>query len=224
MDSDLVWYVSYGSNMNADRLACYIEGGRPPGALIGYTGARDTTPPRAATGVMLPGRLHFGARSRVWGGGMGFYDHDAEGPTPARAFLVTIEQFADIAAQEMHRPVQEDDPIEAIVRDGFPSGRYQAGPGRYETLLRVGERDGRPMLTFTAPDGVLDMPTTQPTAAYLAMLAEGLRQAHGWDRERCDAYFEARGADLAHLAEAPAGQDAAGEGAHAAAEAVGARR
>lgn len=197
---DLVWYVSYGSNMNADRLACYIRGGRPPGARRGYTGARDRTQPRADAAVLLPGRLHFAARSSVWGGGMAFYDHDAEGPTPARAYLVTVEQFADIAAQEMHRPVQNDDPVERHVRDGLPLGREQVGPGRYETLLRVGEREGRPLLTFTSPLGVRAMPPTQPAPAYLDMLAEGLAQGHQWDRERADAYFSARGADLAHLA------------------------
>ncbi|MCG7310658.1 histone deacetylase [Brachybacterium sp. ACRRE] len=208
MDRDLVWYVSYGSNMNAERLACYIQGGRPPGALIGYTGARDRTPPREAAGVMLPGRLHFAGESRVWSGGMGFYDHDAEGPTPARAFLLTIPQFADVAAQEMHRPVQEDDPVERLVREDVgigagtdataaPAGtRVAVGPGRYETLVVLGERDGVPMLTFTAPEGIGDVPATQPVPAYLDMLAEGLRQSHGWDRERADAYFAARGADL----------------------------
>ncbi|PWH07368.1 histone deacetylase [Brachybacterium endophyticum] len=202
--SELVWYVSYGSNMNAERLACYIEGGRPPGALIGYTGARDPAPPRDSAGVMLPGRLHFALRSRVWDGGIGFYDHEAEGPTPARAFLVTIEQFADVAAQEMHRPVQADDPVEALVREDLgpsaPTGaRVAVGPGHYETLLRVGERDGLPMLTFTSPVGATGMTATQPTPAYLDMLAEGLRQAHGWDRERANAYFADRGADLETL-------------------------
>lgn len=193
---DLVWYVSYGSNMNASRLACYLEGGRPPGAMRGYTGARDATPPRAAAPVMLPGRLHFSGSSRVWGGGIAFYDHEADGPTPARAFLISAEQFVDVAEQEMHKPVRADDPLEEIVREGVPGGRFEAGPGRYETLLNVGERDGLPMLTFTAPDSITEMESTDPTEPYLDMLAEGLAQGHGWGRDRCDAYFAARGAHL----------------------------
>ncbi|MGW8332136.1 hypothetical protein ACWGLE_30040, partial [Streptomyces sp. NPDC055897] len=37
----LVWYASYGSNMHLDRLAHYIEGGRPAGAARSYPGCRD---------------------------------------------------------------------------------------------------------------------------------------------------------------------------------------
>lgn len=191
---DLVWYVSYGSNMNAERLACYIEGGRPPGARIGYTGARDPRPPRDDAAVMLPGRMHFATVSPVWGGGIAFYDQAADGPTPARAFLITPEQFVDVAAQEMHREVGEDRELEQVVREGLPAHRYEAGPGMYETMLHVGEREGRPMLTFTAPVGALEMESVDPTDAYLDMLSEGLLQSHGWDRERCEAYFVARGA------------------------------
>ena len=34
MSQTHVWYVSYGSNMARDRLACYLQGGRPPGAKV----------------------------------------------------------------------------------------------------------------------------------------------------------------------------------------------
>jgi hypothetical protein len=193
-EDDLVWYVSYGSNMNADRLACYLQGGRPPGAMVGYTGARDRTPPRADAAVMLPGRIHFATHSEVWGGGIAFYDPEAEGPTPARAFLITAGQFTDVAAQEMHRTPSEEDPLEQVVREGLPEGRHRAGPGKYETMLRVGEREGRPLLTFTAPDRAEQMESVPPTDAYLAMLTEGLRQSHGWEDARIAAYFRARGA------------------------------
>jgi hypothetical protein len=195
-EDSLVWYVSYGSNMNADRLACYLQGGRPPGAMVGYTGARDRTPPRADAAVMLPGRIHFATHSEVWGGGIAFYDPEAEGPTPARAFLITPGQFADVAAQEMHRAPSEEDPLERVVREGLPSGRHQVGPGKYETMLRVGEREGRPLLTFTAPDSAEQMESVAPTDAYLAMLTEGLRQSHGWQDDRIAAYFRARGATV----------------------------
>ncbi|EWS79581.1 class II RPD3 type histone deacetylase [Brachybacterium phenoliresistens] len=188
----LVWYVSYGSNMNAARLDCYLRGGRPPGAKVTYPGARDATPPRADAGVLLPGRLRFAGTSRVWGGSVAFYDHASAGPTAARAYLVTAQQFVDVAAQEMHRPPQEDDPLEAVVRAGVPGGPYAAGPGAYETLLNVGEREGRPMLTFTAPDGAAGLPPGEPAPAYLAMLTAGLAQAHGWDADRAQEYLLAR--------------------------------
>lgn len=195
MDSELVWYVSYGSNMNVARLSCYLQGGRPPGARIGYCGARDHTPPRDDAAVTLPGRLYFGRVSTVWGGGIAFYDHDAEGPTAARAYLITVEQFTDVAAQEMHRSPAPGGPLDAVVRSGVPGGRFEAGPGIYETMLRVGRREGRPMLTFTAPTRADDVGFNPPEQAYLDMLSAGLRQSRGWDAARCRQYFASCGVE-----------------------------
>src|SRR3546814_21146861 len=101
--SQHLWYVSYGSNMSLVRLRCYLEGGCPPGARVTYAGARDSTLPAADVAVELPGSLYFAGESRTWGGGVAFYDHDVPGPTPARAYKITAEQFADVAAQELHR-------------------------------------------------------------------------------------------------------------------------
>lgn len=179
-----VWYVSYGSNMCRDRLLTYLRGGRPPGALRSYAGARDPSPPQEDVAVELPGRRYFAGESPTWTGGIAFYDHDEPGPTPARAYRVTAGQFADIAAQEMHREPMVGDPVEAVVLSGLPGGRHTAGPGRYETLVEVGRRDGLPMLTFTSPHGFDAVPHTRPAPAYLAMLSRGLQEAHGWDEDR----------------------------------------
>jgi hypothetical protein len=69
------------------------------------------------------------------------------------------------------------------------TGRCQLGPGRYETLLRVGERDGYPQLTFTAPWRAADVAPVAPSAAYLKVLARGLMAAHGWDAGRAAGYL-----------------------------------
>ncbi|SDK77860.1 hypothetical protein SAMN05428985_10621 [Nocardioides sp. YR527] len=124
---------------------------------------------------------------------MAFYDHDATGSwTAARAFRMTAEQFADVAAQEMDRLPSPGDPIEKVVIDGLEAGRHEAGPGHYETLIEVGRRDGLPMLTFTAPHGFDAVPHTRPSAAYVSMLVRGLHEARGWDRRRADAYVRER--------------------------------
>lgn len=189
MSASEVWYVSYGSNMSRARLGCYIRGGRPPGASVTYAGARDRTMPVEDAAVDLPGSLYFAGESTVWGGGTAFYDHDVPGPTPARAYRMTVEQFVDVAAQEMHRLPHPEDPLHDLLHGGLPDGRHQAGPGVYETLIEVGWRDDLPMLTFTAPHGLDSVPHTRPEPAYLAMLAEGLRDAHGWDDLRIESYF-----------------------------------
>lgn len=184
-----VWYVSYGSNMSAARLACYIEGGRPPGGVRANPGARDARLPARSVPVQLPGALYFAGASPQWGGGVAFYDHDSPGPTPARAYLVTVAQLADIAAQEMYRVPDPDDPREEVLVGGLTEGRHEAGPGHYETLVQVGEHDGLPMLTFTAPHGLDHVTHTEPSAAYLEMLSVGLREAHRWSKEQIDDYF-----------------------------------
>jgi len=184
-----VWYVSYGSNMSLERLACYLEGGFAPGASRTHPGARDPRNPRRDMATELPGVVYFAGRSTAWQGGMAFYDHDTPGPTPARAYLVTAEQFADIAAQEMHRLPDPDDPLEEIVMGGLDVGRHEAGPGHYETLVQVGTHEGAPMLTFTAPHGSSHVEHTEPSGPYLEMLARGLRESHCWDDDRIAAYF-----------------------------------
>lgn len=88
----------------------------------------------------------------------------------------------------MHREVGRDvDLSEAIC-----TGRRRLGPGRYETIIKVGEEGGVPMLTFTAPDGVADAELNAPSAPYLRMLGRGLRESHGWSIERAARYLALR--------------------------------
>jgi len=196
--SDLVWYVSYGSNMAAARLACYLEGGCPPGASRRQPGARDATPVRGDTAVELPGTVYFAGESPTWGGGVAFYDPATPGRAAARGYLVTAQQFADIASQEMHRHPDADHDLSEVLE----TGRLVVGPGRYETMLCVGEREGAPMLTFTAPSRQ-DHLLAPPSPAYLVMLSQGLRETFGWAETEIADY-------LRHLpgAEATGGQRA----------------
>jgi hypothetical protein len=185
-----VWYVSYGSNMSATRLACYLEGGRPSGGRRTNPGARDRTLPARTIPVDLPGRLYFAGESPQWGGGVAFYDHATPGYTAARGYLVTAEQLADIAAQEMYRLPRDGDPLEEIVLGPLEGGLHEIGPGRYETLVEVGTYDGLPLFTFTSPHGVGHVEQTAPSPRYLELLAEGLRESRGWDDDRIAAYFD----------------------------------
>ncbi len=186
-----VWYVSYGSNMSASRLACYIEGGRPPGGRRTNPGARDRTLPVRSIPVDLPGSLYFAGESQQWGGGVAFYDHETPGYTAARGFLVTAEQLADIAAQEMYRVPGDGDPLVEVILNPLDGGRHEVGAGRYETLVEVGRYDGLPLLTFTSPHGIDHVEHTRPSERYLEVLAEGLRESRGWDDAQVSAYFEA---------------------------------
>ncbi|TDB98017.1 histone deacetylase [Actinomadura sp. 7K534] len=204
MDDEPIWYVAYGSNLFGERFRCYLTGGRPRGGARRQAGCRDPRPARAERAITVPGGIYFAHDSRTWGGGMAFYDPDLPGRAAARAYLLTHRQFCDVMSQEMHRGVGADhDLSEAVTR-----GRQRVGPGRYETVLKVGECAGRPMLTFTAPEPA---PPNAPTAPYLTMLGSGLREAHGWSADRAASYLAgrpgARGAwtprDIAGLLDPP---------------------
>lgn len=172
----LVWYAAYGSNLSRDRFLHYLQGGCPPGARRRQTGSRDRTPPVSDRAVRLPGRLHFGWESPTWGGGIAFYDATGEGQVLSRAYLLTSEQFSDVATQEMHREPGGGAELDLAPVLAAP-GRHVYGPGRYETVHRVGTLDGAPVLTFTA-DRPERLTPTPPVAAYLRMLAAGLAESH----------------------------------------------
>jgi hypothetical protein len=69
------------------------------------------------------------------------------------------------------------------------AGRVQVGPGRYETLIHVGQNEQAPMLTFTAPWGIGDVQLLSPSDKYLRMLGRGLCHAHGWNSGKAANYL-----------------------------------
>ncbi|GAA2788276.1 hypothetical protein GCM10010441_11660 [Kitasatospora paracochleata] len=183
-----VWYAAYGSNMHAARLALYLRGGRAPNGGHVYPGCRDKRLPERSLPVLLPGTLYFALTSHVWGGGMAFHDTAQAGRMPARAYLLTAGQFADLAAQEMHREPYAD----LDLSTALATGRQRLGPGRYETVVCAGAIDGIPVLGFTAPWDLRDAELNAPSTAYLRVLAAGLAESHGWSAERAAGYLAGR--------------------------------
>ncbi|WP_158891366.1 histone deacetylase [Amycolatopsis anabasis] len=180
-----IWYASYGSNMYAERLRSYLEGGTPPGGKLRCPGCRDPRPPRRTTACRVPGGVYFATESQVWGGGRAFFDPALPGVAAMRAYLVTVGQFSDIAAQEMYRDPAADLDLTPVLA----TGRHALGEGRYETLHHVADLDGYPVLTFTAPWSAAEVEPNPPSAAYLRMLAGGLVEGHGWDIDTAAAYL-----------------------------------
>ncbi|MGH8869113.1 MAG: histone deacetylase [Actinomycetes bacterium] len=150
--------------------------------------------------MSLPGTVYFALESPTWTGGLALYDPSADGTAAARAYLVTVSQFVDLAVQEMHREPGSgpDSPVLAALEalasadgstadgsadgsDGSAAARRQTvGPGRYETLAGCGAIEGVPVVTFTAPWTVDEVRLNAPSAAYVRTLANGLHQAYGW--------------------------------------------
>lgn len=174
--------------MSEARFRHYVQGGRPDGATRDYPGARDRTAPRKVAPVSLAGSVFFAWESPTWGGGIAFHDPAGVGTSYGRAYLVTVGQFADIAAQEMHRLPDADLDLSGLLADGDAL----LGPGRYERLLVVGELDDLPVVTFTASWTQHEITLNPPVARYLRMMARGLREGHGLDDEEIVSYLLAR--------------------------------
>lgn len=179
----LVWYVAYGSNLRLSRFRCYLAGGRPAGGRRLYAGARDPSDPVAVEPVEVPGRVLFAGESTVWGGGMAFYDPVAAGRVAARAYLITPGQLNDVVAQEIRRAPGTD----LGLQSALAGGERVLGRGRYDTVLHVGVRAARPMVTITSR--AADLTPAAPAPGYVWSISVGLREAHGWSPARVGAYL-----------------------------------
>jgi len=179
-----IWYVAYGSNLSQERFSYYLRGGRPKGNDRHYPGCRDTSDPIDSFGLMIPGGIYFAGRSSGWQAGMAFYDPEAPGEVAGRAYLITAEQFVDVLAQETLRS-----PGMALdLAPAFRGDRYSDGVGGYSMLVRVGDRRGVPLVTFTRDRRSVSS-LAPPTVLYLAAIATGLREAHGWSSAQIDRYL-----------------------------------
>jgi hypothetical protein len=170
----LVWYAAYGTNLRRERFACYLQGGRPEGVSRTYAGCRDPSDPRAEGALRFGGQIAFGGESSVWTGGMAFVDCAARGEVAARTYLITVEQLSDVVSQEIRLIPGQEIPLD-VVRSGGPHG---LSPGRYDTLVNLGERAGHPVVTITASE----LPPPGPPAdGYVWAMAVGLRETFGLD-------------------------------------------
>ena len=181
-ESDLTWYVAYGSNMARERLRTYLEGGRPSGALRSYAGSRDPSPPRRSRAVQLPGRLVFAGQSLAWTGGIAFYVPGDEGRVAARAYLMTVEQLSDLVAQETRQPPGTELDVVAA-----RSGSTCELPGRaYDIALRTDDIEDRAAVTITTSGTPAP---TAPSPAYLRWICCGLGETYGWQPVAIAAYL-----------------------------------
>lgn len=194
-----VMYASYGSNLHRDRFMTYIQGGTPTGSRRNYPGCSDTTEPEFDIPIRYHGgfRAHFALTSSTWRGGIAFMDQTPDDETATalgRAYKLPIGQFDEVVHFEnggylakTARPV----PLDEVLA----TGRSVTGEGVYETMVHIGDYEGMPVLTFTAPFSVKDalgkngsltrnkvrlpVMTNKPSAAYCRMIGNGLQETFG---------------------------------------------
>lgn len=182
----MVWYVSYGSNMDEDRFICYLRGERAKGSEVKETGCRDSSLFTDSMWVDIPHPLYFSKSSTRWqGGGVLFLDDKRQGRTIGKGYRITWEQFLDITKQECGMDVA--DPL-ALNRDMLKKERFaDIGDYWYGRVLYLGECDGEGMYTFTVPEHMKTERRT-PSPHYVNRIEEGLR-TKGLDQEAIDMYI-----------------------------------
>lgn len=179
-----IWYAAYGSNLSRERFEIYLTGGTPRGASHAYPGCRDGSPPLDDVADVITAELAFGGTSTTWGGGVAFLVPSATGTAFARLYLLTIEQVADVIAQENWLEPGE------VVIDDVMLDRTTTLPGShmYGTVLALQRRENVPVLAVSQDPGT---PRNAPSDAYVSHIADGLREAHGLTYAQVDAYIRA---------------------------------
>ena len=152
--NNYVWYVSYGSNMCAERFASYIEGGYCDRNGREYDACADDTLPTESVAVTLDGNMYFANFNEgAWeNSAVSFYDEKGFGIAYGRAYLVKECQLEHIHTRE---------------------GR---GSHWYPDTLELGEIEGIRAITFTNKNVKPSAPMCQISAAYISTIMDGLQE------------------------------------------------
>jgi hypothetical protein len=188
----LVWYASYGSNLNFDRFKVYIDpyAPLPPGLSVKDHGCRDATlPTRNEAHTFEDFELYFADEKRTldgWDGAAAFIRRRDGSHVLGRMYLITFEQFNDVMLQE--NGVAEArtlvglrlPPLESIVKKrGFSLKELNDQKLRnalYDQVLYVGDKDGYPIFSFTTSDSKLR--NGAPSGPYLQRILLGLHETY----------------------------------------------
>ena len=173
---ELVWYVSYGSNMCLARFRLYLEGGSLPGMTRQYPQCDAGTEIRAVRTVDMKHRLFFAlppGKTEQWGeSGRAFVDtapRDSE-VTYGRAYLVTIRQLICVAWQENSGKGKRPE----IRASMLESGVYEIRPqGWYRLLVVLPAIGEHPAVTLTGPASE----KSEPSPEYLGLIRTGILES-----------------------------------------------
>lgn len=196
----MVWYAAYGSNIHRDRFMEYITGGTSKYNGQQHPGCRDRSDPIRDRATTLDRQLYFAKSSTSWAGGVAFVRPEpGSGAAVGRAYLITEQQFLDIATQELGRrpgdpglafdyAYAEKNP-ECYLNPADPS--KPVSPGRqlwYARVLRLGTHESWPVLTLTGEwEGIAG--GNAPSRQYLVTIATGLREISKLPRAAIIDYF-----------------------------------
>ena len=198
---NMLWYAAYGSTVNRDQFLELIRGGPSRFNRATLTGCRSTQDPIRDYALAINHELYFGRLSNVWGGAVAFVSPGvSRNQTLGRAYLITEEQFVDIACQENgRRPDDPDMLFHSEYSALHPESYFGPDPGRppgagqqwYGRILLLGTRESWPVFTLTGEwDGYADL--GPPARAYVKCTADGIRQLGRISQKALVEYFIAK--------------------------------
>lgn len=192
-EADLVWYVTYGSNLSAKRFEVYINGGvHPNNPAREVPPCRNKTWPEEQRYITIPYSLYFAKEAPSWNkGGVAFIQLDkGKDLTYARTYLITMGQLRDIAKEE-NGGKAEVGPMASYV------SRAQTCPERhvpillgkqwYRELLYISELEKHPMVSLTACPALADY--VKPSGKYLQTMCADLQDIHGLNPAQAAEYL-----------------------------------
>jgi len=184
---NLVWYVSYGSNLSWSRFLCYIQGGTPKGAKRQYAGCTNKSLPLASGKYQIKHQIYFAKNSPIWGGwGVAFIKSN---PLPAyeknitlgRKYLITKGQFIQVVRQENGKDI-DDSSIELDFDVAEKKSQCFISPENectwYGRIINLGTREGVFVFTVTAKWSDNFDRYNLPSDTYLKTIIEGLREIY----------------------------------------------
>ncbi|EPS65120.1 hypothetical protein M569_09656, partial [Genlisea aurea] len=205
LSKNSVWYASYGSNMNASRFRCYIEGGQVEGMRRPCVGSRDKTMPKEIIWKTFPHRLFFAREyTATWGpGGVAFLHprSNAAEKTYMCLYKITMEQFNDVLHQENRSDPDASDPsfdLAALrkiqAEKQMPVESLEGG--WYRNVVWLGEEEHVPILTMTCTVADVDdcisgrVPINPPGKEYGGTLTKALVEGRRLSEGEAAVYLE----------------------------------
>ncbi len=185
--TNLVWYANYGSNLCSRRFMRYIEGGQADGTFGPSMGCRDKTPPKDDQPIKIAYPLYFAKQSPRWDNkGVAFIGCKKEETeaTLGRMYLITEQQFLDVASQE-----NEGARVSVDLEKVKQKGGMIFQESWYGNILYLGEQDGFPIYTFTSSRDIALEPPVAPSPRYLQYIISGLREVYPLAQEDIVAYL-----------------------------------
>jgi hypothetical protein len=183
---EMLWYAAYGSTVNRERFLELIRGGRSQFDGATYPGCRNRQDPVRDCAITISREMYFGKVSTGWGGAVAFLRPEiTTARTLGRGYLVTAEQFEDVACQlNGLRPGCPDMHFDHEYAGQNPAAYFSAGdpskpggpaPRWYGRILRLGARERLPIFAITGEwDGYGDL--NAPGRAYVRCAGDGIRQ------------------------------------------------